>query len=323
VGNLFMPYLPLDRIRQTLFSEGVIAAKVRKQYRIPEEIFGDELEQRIFSLLGQEPQDPAQAKWTNNQVFERAVLALGSNSRPWGSFLDTRPQLRTQLNDFDVARVAGWVGEAGLDRCVNQLKPYLRGQTSGSDARGILAIAQILASNPSYHDRLRTAYVFFREQLLGRIIGDPVAAASICVALLLGNKQYEPLAARFSITKLPGMGVTLACEFLRNLGWTTFKPDRHVIEMIQLWYGALEEHDTIEADIAEIRSIFQRISASDLHLLRTALLGARKTPPGTPINQADQLVWLYRSTLGRSGVMRAEQAYPLSTKAMTIGLAED
>jgi hypothetical protein len=75
------------------------------------------------------------------------------------------------------------------------------------------------------------------------------------------------------------------------------KPDRHVTQTIQM-YGASEQQDLIEADIAEIRRVFGHIGASDLRLLRTSLLGARKTPPGTPINQADQLVWLYRSTLG-------------------------
>jgi hypothetical protein len=300
--------LPLDHIRRTLFQTRLNAAKIRRKYGIPDEIFGEELERRIFQLLGQQEQDPIQANWTNNEVFEKGVLTLGSNSRSWASFSQTLPQLRTRLNDFDAPRVAKWVDETGPDQCVDQLRPYLRGQTSGTDARAILALAQLLANNPAYYTKLRTAYGFFRDQLRGRIPGEPGPAVSICVALLLGNSRYHPLAAQFSVTKLPGMGVTLACEFLRNLGWTTFKPDRHVIEMIGLWYGVLEEQAVIDANIGEIRRIFRHISVSDERLLRTSLLGAQKTPPGTPINQADQLVWLYRSTLGKSGVIRTEQA---------------
>jgi hypothetical protein len=300
-----MKYLPLERIRQTLFQTTQFAEKIRKQYRIEDEIVGEQLEKRVFELLGQQQHDPLEAHWTNNQVFEKAVLALGSNSRPWGAFLATLPQLRTQLSDFDVSRVSKWVDELGIVECVNQLRRHLQGQTSRGDARGILRVAQILAKNPAYYERLRTAY-FFVKKLSGRKISEPAAAASLCVALLLGNARYASLAARFSITKLPGMGVTLACEFLRNMGWSGFKPDRHVTEMMQIWYGDLERQN-LESDIAEISRIFGRIAGSDLPLLRTSLLGARETPPGTPINQADQLVWLYRSTLRRPVVEEAER----------------
>jgi hypothetical protein len=132
------------------------------------------------------------------------------------------------------------------------------------------------------------------------------------VALLLGNAQYQALAdaAGLNIAKLPGMRFTLASEFLRNLGWTSFKPDRHVTEMFQMWFGSPDEQNLIvEADIAAISRVFgrTRIDRSDLSLLRTSLLGAKKTPPGTPINQSDQLVWLYRSTLGKAGVLIAEE----------------
>jgi hypothetical protein len=92
-----MSYVPLDHIRQCLFQRELVAAKIRRQYRIQDEIVGEELERRIFALLGQQQYDPAQANWTNDQVFEKAVLALGSNSRPWGAFLATLPQLRKPI----------------------------------------------------------------------------------------------------------------------------------------------------------------------------------------------------------------------------------
>jgi hypothetical protein len=80
--------------------------------------------------------------------------------------------------------------------------------------------------------------------------------------------------------------------------------------MFQMWFGSPDEQNLIvEADIAAISRVFgrTRIDRSDLSLLRTSLLGAKKTPPGTPINQSDQLVWLYRSTLGKAGVLIAEE----------------
>jgi hypothetical protein len=122
------------------------------------------------------------------------------------------------------------------------------------------------------------------------------------VALLLSNRKYETVfGSRIGVGyKINGMGVALASEFLRNLGWPSFKPDRHIIEMLNKWYTEPEQNDLVKSDVDAVCRVFGRIGAADFRLLRISLLGAKTTPPGTSINYADQLVWLYRSTLGRS-----------------------
>jgi hypothetical protein len=296
-------YLPLERLRLELFHNPTNAAKIRKDYRIESSLFGEALESHLFEALGQMQQEPAKAMWSNDAVFEKAVRAIGSNSRPWASFLSGFGKLQSELLNFDVTKVSERFIQDGFDGYAERLRPHLRGLTSGKDSRAILLLAQMLAARPAYYDELRAAYTYFWEFLSkSNSIFQVEAATTVCVALLIGNRQYEGLAkSKIGVGyKIVGMGIPLASEFLRNLGWTGFKPDRHVVEMLEKWYSDEEQEALIGSDVARIRQILGQISSLDLRLLRKSLLGAKTTPPGTPINQADHLVWLYRSTLGRS-----------------------
>ncbi|HTN99770.1 MAG TPA: hypothetical protein VL068_03745, partial [Microthrixaceae bacterium] len=51
------------------------------------------------------------------------------------------------------------------------------------------------------------------------------------------------------VGKLPGMRFALGSEFFRNLGWNGFKPDRHVIRLLDGWIGEFvnQQADTAEA----------------------------------------------------------------------------
>lgn len=296
-------YLPLERLRLELFHDPINAEKIRKAYRIQDVLFGEALASHLFQELGQTQQDPIMARWSSDAVFEKAVRAIGSNSRPWASFLSNFGKLQGELLNFEVTKVAEQFVQDGFDGYVKRLKPHLRGLTSGKDSRAVLLFAQMLAARPAYYDELRAAYTYFWELLSkSNSIIQVEAATTVCVALLIGNRQYEALAkSEIGISyKIAGMGIPLASEFLRNLGWTGFKPDRHVVEMLDKWYSDQEQEALIGSDVASIRQIFGQIPSTDLRLLRKSLLGAKTTPPGTPINQADHLVWLYRSTLGRS-----------------------
>lgn len=294
-------HLPLDRLRVELFSDPVNAAKVRKAYRIAEDTAGPDLERRVFALLAQKQQDPLLAVWISDAIFEQAVLAIGSNSRSWAAFRANIEPLSRELRGFDVGQVRD---EASCDAgafadYVARLRPHLRGLSSTRDAEAILRFAQVLAACPDYYEQLRAAYWVLRDKLGGS--GEPVGPiVAACVALMMSNTRYDSVAKSLTgfTYKIHGMGIPLASEFLRNLGWSTYKPDRHVIEMLGRWYEPAEQRAAVGPELEAICDIFGELPSSDARLVIASLLGARATPPGTSINQADQLVWLYRSTLG-------------------------
>jgi hypothetical protein len=90
-------HLPLDRIRAELFDNEANAARIRKGYQIQESIIGPELERRVLSILAQAQQDPISATWSNDEVLQQAVKAIGSNSRSWTSFRSTADDLKREL----------------------------------------------------------------------------------------------------------------------------------------------------------------------------------------------------------------------------------
>lgn len=297
-----MQYLPLERIRTELFSDKTNAANIRKSYQIEEGVVGPALEAKVLSVLAQTQRDPLSAAWSNDEMFQQAVKGIGSNSRSWAAFLSGAGGLERELLKFEVNRINAALaqGTSAFEDYTKRIKPYLSGLTSTSDARAILRIAQRLAQLPDYYDKLRQAFAFFASKLdRANAIFD--AQVTIAVAMLLANRDYDRF-ARSSLGKsykLPGMGISLASEFLRNLGWTGFKPDRHVTEMLGKWYPIEEQAALVGKEVEVIRRIFGRVSSADARAVRISLLGAKMTPPGSAINQSDRLVWLYRSMLGK------------------------
>jgi|GEM_PF-6514980 len=120
------------------------------------------------------------------------------------------------------------------------------------------------------------------------------------MAALLGTghqlpKQLQP-ASPFAV-KVPGMGPTLASEFLRNLGWQGFKPDRHVMRLFDYWRQSDRSWDPLveraRADVDDITSRLPQQSKAIGTFLFYSRLGELASPSDIPLSRADQLVWLY------------------------------
>jgi hypothetical protein len=95
------------------------------------------------------------------------------------------------------------------------------------------------------------------------------------------------------------MGYALASEFLRNLGWTGFKPDRHVKRLFDNWLP----NGTVEVE-KEAQDLAQLIGHKDKDLytyLAYSRLGVRVSPPSVPLSHVDNLVWLLGAYVEKKG----------------------
>jgi 3-methyladenine DNA glycosylase Tag len=166
-------------------------------------------------LLHQVPavKDRARGRqWTDREVFEALILSILSNSTDWSKVETVRHELGSIFQNFDIA----WY--AGLTRAhvSNTLIPWFQNRRVGSpfqskDLVSTIATTQQFLRLTSQHGSLEA---YFRT-LLAEQKGDLPS-----LALALGGAK--------SRTKLPGLGIPLAAEFLKDIGYDVAKPDRHM-----------------------------------------------------------------------------------------------
>lgn len=116
----------------------------------------------------------------------------------------------------------------------------------------------------------------------------------LCVVGYLSN---PPITRK---VKWPGMGFALGSEFLRNLGWSGFKPDRHIKRLFHCWIGT-----RLDADIAPTSEIVQmligRRDSLTTENAKYSLIGVEVSPPGYSFSEIDNLVWLLGAYVERKG----------------------
>lgn len=291
----------VEAIKQRLFADPVVRAKIVRDYGInfePEN--PHELASAVLGQLEQEPAPrPLEQTISNAGVFRAATKAIGSNSRAWATFLKAERRLSDLLSDYDPVRthLAFERGELSL----GQLRTCLPGQSSSKDAGAILLWAQLLTEVEHYYGFIQDLGSSFRRLSKERY-GEPLndAELMLCLVGYLGQppsrwegsrylgarSQGIPLAQH----KTPGMRYVLASEFLRNLRWNGFKPDRHVQRLFDRWF--LARSASVQGKVQRLRSLIGR-NTKDLNTFLThSLVGATVTPDDVPLSQADNLVWL-------------------------------
>jgi hypothetical protein len=95
------------------------------------------------------------------------------------------------------------------------------------------------------------------------------------------------------------MGYVLTSEFLRNLHWNGFKPDRHIKRLIDRWFpggGA-----TVQDRVTRLHSLVGRRRKDLETYLTYSLVGISASPPGIPLSQVDNLVWLLGAYVEKKG----------------------
>lgn len=152
--------------------------------------------------------------FTDEQIFEALTVALLSGNTRWDRVARIRGELRTPFDDFEPQYYARLE-----DGDIGKIVSWFRERKAGSAGlgAGLLRLRKTAALLTAYDGG---ANAFFRDafEAAGRSPED------LAVALGTSDKW-----------KLPGFGIPLAAEALRNLGLDICKPDRHILRAIGSW----------------------------------------------------------------------------------------
>ncbi len=162
--------------------------------------------------------DPLGSKTLSNaEIFEAFAVALLSGNTRWDRIARIRQDLRTPFQQFDPNRFSLITD----DEIQHEIVPWFRERAAGSTGlhAGLL--------------RLRTS----AARLSGAAKGHS-AERYLLGARAETDGSPEDLAITLATSKrwkLPGFGVALAAEALRNLGLDLCKPDRHILRAVGSW----------------------------------------------------------------------------------------
>jgi len=154
----------------------------------------------------------AGAHWTDEEVFEALLRAVLSNNTDWAKVERVLPELRDLFSGFSLDKYAkvtdGYV--------VQRLVPWFKQRRAGSMTlrRSLVGLAQTARILREWSIHHGSAEHYFLD-VIGSSGGDPKVAA-----VVIGQAGTSK--------KLPALGVPIAAESLRNMGFDVCKPDRHV-----------------------------------------------------------------------------------------------
>jgi hypothetical protein len=291
--------LDVDLVRQQLAKDPV-RARIAADYGVEDpsarpdefasEVIGRFEQPVVKDALDQEP--------SNTDVFRAAVLAIASSNARWSAFLKEKDSLTALLCDYDPVEVNARLrsGELTPDGVANHLKSPYRAK----DAARIAAWAALLAVTPTYYEAIRDVGTALRavggadslpdEKLMLCLVGyftDPTSRWPGEDRLTSWLRNVRPVAGR----KFLGMGRPLASEFLRNLGWDGYKPDRHVLRLFRDWTGG-DPPEHLEHEARWMCSLIGRKGKDVVADTQSALLRIELTPEGISYLEADNLIWL-------------------------------
>jgi thermostable 8-oxoguanine DNA glycosylase len=288
--------ISLEKIKSLLFENPEIRKKIERDYnfyKTPENI--DEFSSLLISSLNQPVKD-IYRDITNSELFEAAVKSLGSNSRAWSVFISSEPELREVLFHYNPAKV--YENRMTLKRT---LRDYFPGQTCTNDVRAILLWAEKLTRIENYYSRYIKEIVKSFESLHKHLYNEVInkELLFICVAGFFANPPSKWIGEKFlsninlkeeySNLKFEGMGYPLTSEFLRNLGWNGFKPDRHIKRLFQYWFDC----DNFISQ-QEINRCFELIGRKNKDLgefIKYSLIGYKISPQNIYYSEVDNFIW--------------------------------
>ncbi|MXW74348.1 MAG: hypothetical protein F4X96_03710 [Gammaproteobacteria bacterium] len=159
--------------------------------------------------------------WSNQEVF-RALLMAVLSVGDWSKIESIKPDLEERFSGFDLEKYARRSESYVTDILVPWFEdetrkagfPYLK-----DGLIELIGAADILVKHCEKNDGAADSYF---TQLMKKHDDDPKQ-----VALCLGMEGSEH--------KLPSLGVPLAAEALKNLGFDVAKPDRHVCRAVAVF----------------------------------------------------------------------------------------
>jgi hypothetical protein len=255
-------------------------AKIARDYRLNEPATPEDLSEQVLQSLDQRAfENPLDREYDNNEIFRAVVRALGSNNRSWRSFLVNHDEIEQLLFGYRVEKVRQHPPNL-LD-----LARLLPGQTGRADARAILHWMNRLAETRNYYAAIVRAAAEIQNRFKDRD-GHfmPFHNLFLCIVAHFTNDRMQS-------RKWPGMGFALGSEFLRNLHWNGFKPDRHIKRLLSHWTkDQIDVHQATE----RLQFVIGRKDRALLDNLSSSLIGMEITPKYYKANlsQVDNLIWL-------------------------------
>jgi 3-methyladenine DNA glycosylase Tag len=169
-----------------------------------------------FDQVGAVERREAGATCSDDQVFKALLLATLSNSMDWAKVERLLPDLGAAFSGFSLAKYA----ETSEKEVEPRLLRWFKDQRAGSMTRkqGLMHLAKTARFLREWSTTHGEAENYFLT-VLAECGGDPKQGA-----VALGTPG--------SSRKLPGLGIPLAAEGLRNMGYDVCKPDRHVCRAV-------------------------------------------------------------------------------------------
>ena len=295
-------------IKQRLYCRDRECRSISRDYGLDNREFQDpeSFIAALLECLGQAPSDnPLRVEHSANKVFEAAVRALASNSRRWIRFLQHREQLEEILCNYDACGFVSRIESANPNGVIDGIADLLGGQTAKRDAEAIVKWARLLCECPDYYrnvivalalDLCREANDKCRRQLSAAELL-PALVGALVSKTKRSRQRCERLKIPCACIGLPGMRYVLASEFLRNLGWNGFKPDRHVKRLIERWRPPLAAKQPTEC----YRSLAGTGEREFTEFVQYSCAGMALTPPGISYSHMDNLIWLLGAYVEQAG----------------------
>lgn len=171
--------------------------------------------QRASSLgqLQQNKRRNQKHRFDDDEVFKGLLLALLSNSTNWAVVERAIPALSHQFDNFSLGSYAR-ISDAQIE----VIYQWFKSNRTASVVlrRGLLRLRDATVRLEA-HSRSSSGLHNYLDNLLKERGGDPIE-----LAVTLGGQHFGLL------HKLPGFGIALAAEFLKNVGYDVAKPDRHI-----------------------------------------------------------------------------------------------
>ena len=151
-------------------------------------------------------------RFSDNQIFEAVVKAVLSNSTDWSRVERVLPELTHLFKDFNLDYYSG-LSKSDIDQI---FVPWFKERSAGSltmrrDLTNLIAAARRLREHCT---RFVSLEGYFSSLL--KVANDDC----IELARKIGSAQSQH--------KLTTMGIPIAAEMLKNIGYDVAKPDRHV-----------------------------------------------------------------------------------------------
>jgi len=289
----------LQLIKQRLFDYA--REKIARDYGFDVPDSPEELSQEVLQSIDQQAvANPLNQEYSNDVIFHAVVRTIGSNSRKWTTYLNNSQKIAQILSDFCVEEV-----DRNPPSCF-ELASLLPGQSQTADACAILSLARKLSERKNYYASIVQA----STEIQNRFYKHEQCYMPMHKLFLSVVAYFTDPSNGARSRKWPGMGFPLGSEFLRNLHWNGFKPDRHIKRILNRWTNDSNFNQEMEPlrrnvqqELESLQRIIDRRNSTLSDDLRLSLIGMEITPENHKENfsQFDNLMWLLASYVEKKG----------------------